>query len=119
MNFTAIIATFLVICVLGACLFSFARRLTGRKSCCETVVPRVKPKKLKTPIGSITVKIEGMRCESCRRTLMAKLNEPEGVSAKVSLDKKEALICYERPIEKDKIAEIVEKAGFEVVEIYR
>lgn len=117
MNLTAITATFLVICVLGACLFSFARRLTGRKSCCETAVPRVKLKKLKAPIGSITVTIEGMRCESCRRNLMAKLNETEGLSAKVSLEKKEAQICYERPIEKEKIVEIVEKAGFEVSQI--
>ena len=91
--------------------------MTGRKSCCETAVPRVKPKKLKAPIGSITVKIEGIRCESCRRTLMAKLNELNGISAKVSLENKTAIISYEHPVDEAEIVKVVEKAGFEVVEI--
>lgn len=117
MNLTTSITAILVICVLGVCLISFARRLTGKKSCCETVVPRVKPKKLKAPIGSITVKIEGMRCESCRRTLMAQLNELEGISARVSLENKMAVISYELPIDEERIVKIVEKVGFEVTEI--
>lgn len=119
MNLTAIIATVLVICVLGACLFSFTRRLLGKKSCCETSVPRVNPKKLNSPIGSFTLKIEGIRCESCRRTLMTKLNELDGISAKVSLENKTAVISYEHPVDDEEIVKAVEKAGFEVMEINR
>lgn len=117
MNLTAIIVAFLVICIFIACVFSFARRLSGKKSCCETTVSRKKPKKLKTPIGSMTVKIEGMRCESCRRLLMTKLNELDGISAKVSLENKTAVIAYVHPVEDEKIVNAVEKSGFEVIKI--
>ncbi|MGN0350167.1 MAG: heavy-metal-associated domain-containing protein [Roseburia sp.] len=117
MNFATIIVIILVILIVGACLFSFFRRMTGKKSCCETSAQRVKPKKLKAPIGSFTLKIEGMRCESCRRTLMARLNELNGISAKVSLENKIAVISYEHHIDDEEIVEVVEKAGFEVIEI--
>lgn len=114
MNAVTIVAIFLVILIVGACLLSFIQRFTGKKGCCETGIPRIKQKKLKAPIGSFTLQIEGMRCESCRRTLMVKLNELDGVSAKVSLENKTAVIAYEYPVEYEKIVEVVERAGFEV-----
>ena len=117
MNIVTIIVIILVVLIVETCLFSFLRRMTGKKSCCETIAPRVKPKKLKAPIGSFTLKIEGMRCESCRRNLMAKFNELDGISAKVSLENKTAVIFYEQPVDNEKIVEVVEKAGFEVVEM--
>lgn len=114
MNAGTIVVIFLVILIIGACLFSFVRRFTGKESCCETNIPRIKPKKLKTTIGSFALQIEGMRCESCRRTLMLKLNELDGISAKVNLEKQMAVISYEHPVEYEKIIEVVESAGFVV-----
>lgn len=119
MNTKTILVLILVILVVGCCLFSLLRRLTGRKSCCETTAPKVKPKKLKAPIGRVTVEVDGLRCQSCCRTLAAKLNALEGVSAKVSLENRTAVVSYERPLEDSEIAEAVESAGFGVMEMKR
>lgn len=101
------------------CLLSFVSRLTGKKSCCGEKAPKVKVKKLAAPIGSLAVKVDGMRCESCRRTLTAKFNEMEGISAGVSLETKTAVISYERAITDEEIEKAVESAGFEVAEVIR
>lgn len=89
----------------------FVSRLTGKKSCCGDKAPKVKTKKLATPVGCLTVKVDRMRCESCRRTLTAKFNEMEGISAKVSLETKTAGISYERAITDEEIEKAVESAG--------
>lgn len=101
------------------CLLSFVSRLTGKKSCCGEKIPRVKTKRLAAPAGRLTVKVEGMRCESCRRKLMAKFNEMDGIAAKVSLETKTAVIAYERDITDEEIEKTVESAGFGVAGILR
>lgn len=115
----AVIIAAAVFIIIGLCLYSFIGRMTGKKSCCGEKPPKVKPKKLNAPLGSITVRVGGMRCESCRRTLMAKLNGLDGISAKVSLENNTAVIFYERPVSDAEITEAVESVGFDVLEIRR
>lgn len=115
----AVIIAAAIAIIIGLCLYSFIRRMTGRKSCCGEKPPRIKAKKLNSTLGSLTVRVGGMRCESCRRTLMTKLNGLDGISAKVSLENNTAVILYERSVSDEEIALAVESAGFEVLEIQR
>lgn len=78
----------------------------------------MKKKKLKNPkIGEKTVKISGMHCEHCAGCVEAALNQIEGVSAKVSLQQKTAIVSYDREISEKQIRTAVEDAGYVVVSI--
>ena len=63
------------------------------------------------------MKIEGMSCEHCSARVEKALNMIEGVSAKVKLEAKEALVELEIEISNDVLRKAVEDAGYEVVEI--
>ena len=54
-----------------------------------------KKKKLKNIIGQKRVQIEGMTCEHCKNRVENALNRLEGVSAKVNLKKKTAVVSME------------------------
>lgn len=64
-----------------------------------------------------TVKIEGMSCEHCVKSVETALNSLEGIaSVKVNLDKKEAVIEAVDVEDKD-IKQTIDDIGFEVVGI--
>lgn len=119
MSIGTIIAMIISAAVFAACLFSFVRRFSGKKSCCGTSVPKLKNKKLNRPIGKLTVKIDGMRCESCRRRVTAAINSIDGAAAKVNLEKSEAVVSFERQLTDEELISAVEAAGFEVRDILR
>ena len=102
-----------------ACVFSFIRRFSGKKSCCGTSLPKLKNKKLTNPVGKLTVKIDGMRCENCRRNVTAAINSIDGAAAKVDLEKREAVVSFERRLTDEELISAVEAAGFEVRDILR
>lgn len=63
------------------------------------------------------VKIEGMSCDHCVRSVETALNSLKGIaSVKVNLDKKEAVIEAVDVDDKD-IKQIIDDIGFEVVGI--
>lgn len=65
----------LTVLIVGGCIWSLIRRFTSKKTCCGTEKqPRIRAKKLSAPIGSLTIKIGGMRCENCRRSVTAALD---------------------------------------------
>lgn len=119
MSIGTIIAMIISAAVFAACVFSFARRFSGKKSCCGTSVPKLKNKKLNRPIGKLTVKIDGMRCESCRRRVTAAINSIDGAAAKVSLEKSEAVVNFGRQLTDEELISAVETVGFEVRDIVR
>ena len=97
-----IIVVLIVIVLLGFALRGAIRHFKGDSPCCG---------------GKKTVHIEGMTCEHCVQSVKKALNEIEGVSARVDLQKKEAVVSYDREIENDVLKKTVEKAGFQVVSI--
>ena len=104
--------------IIVGCVWSFVKRFTGKKTCCGTEKqPRIKAKKLSTPIGSLTMKIGGMRCENCRRSVTSALNALDGVSAKVSLENGTASVSFENPVSDEVLTQAVESAGFDMLEI--
>ena len=63
------------------------------------------------------LKIEGMHCSGCSTRLERVLNGIEGVSAKVSLENKNASVEYDtKKVTVNQICEAIEDAGFEVKE---
>lgn len=63
------------------------------------------------------LKIEGMHCSGCSTRLERVLNGIEGVSAKVSLENKNASVEYDtKKVTLNQICEAIEDAGFEVKE---
>ena len=91
----------LTVLIVGGCIWSLIRRFTSKKTCCGTEKqPRIRAKKLSAPIGSLTVKIGGMRCENC-------------------LENGTARVSFERPLSDEELAQAVESAGFEVLGIRR
>ena len=113
------ITTIILLIILGFSVFSCIRRFTSKKSCCGTTITKTKKKKLKNPIGDLTIHIKGMHCNNCHSSVIKKLNALDGVSAKVNLDKGTAKISFERNISDDEIKQAISSAGFEVIKIDR
>lgn len=106
--------------IIVGCIWSFVKRFAGKKTCCGTEKqPRIRAKKLSAPIGSLTIKISGMRCENCRRSVTSALNALDGIAAKVSLESGTASVSFERPVSDEVLTQAVESAGFDVLEIRR
>lgn len=106
--------------IIVACAWSLVKRFTSKKTCCGTEKqPRIKAKKLSAPIGSLSIKIDGMHCENCRRSVTSALNTLDGVSAKVSLENGTASVSFERPVSDEELTRAVESAGFDVLDIRR
>ena len=111
-----IIVVLIVIVLLGFALRGAIRHFKGDSPCCGggTGIIKTDDKELKNPvIGKKIVHIEGMTCEHCVQSV----NEIEGVSARVDLQKKEAVVSYDREIANDVLKKTVEKAGFQVASI--
>lgn len=117
----AIILLILVV-ILAFALKETIRHFKGQGACCgggsgsrESKIPK---KKLSgTVIGKKTVRIEGMHCENCVKSVTKAINQLEGASAKVSLKEKKAVVSYDRPLDNEKLKKAVENAGFKVVSI--
>lgn len=116
----SILLTALAAAVVGACAWSFLKRLTGKKTCCGTEKPpRLRQKKLSAPIGRLKITVDGMRCESCRRRVTVALDALQGVAAKVDLETGTASVVFERPVGDEELTRAIEDAGFDVREISR
>lgn len=63
------------------------------------------------------VEINGMHCKMCSGRVEKALNELEGVSAKVNLEKKSAVISFKGEITDETIRNTITDLGFEVGKI--
>ena len=64
-----------------------------------------------------TIKIEGMSCENCTRSVETALNTLKGISSVVvDLDKKQAVVEV-NGVEDKEIKDVIDDIGFEVVGI--
>lgn len=111
-----IIAVLVLLFVIGG--LSTIKHFKGEGGCCGGGSDvKIKRKKLKHVIGNMTLTIEGMHCEHCKQRVESRLNELDGVSAKVDLKKKQVLVSIEKEISKEELKKVVERAGYEVVHI--
>ncbi len=111
-----IIAVIIVLVLVG--IMSGVKHFKGEGGCCgggSSV--KVKRKRLKNVIKQRTVVIEGMKCENCKNSVESRLNELAGVSARVNLKEKAAVISMEEEVSDERIRKIIENAGYQVLEI--
>ena len=102
-----------VILALVAALMFFAVRgavkhFKGESPCCggggSGLTKAPAEKRLDSPVlGRKTVKISGMHCDHCVRSVTEAINKIDGASAKVSLKNETAVISYDRPVDDEKI----------------
>ena len=57
-----------------------------------------------------------MKCMHCRENAEKALNAIDGVKAKVSLEKKNAVITLSKPIDRSVLVKAIEEAGYTVTE---
>src|ERR1043166_6070241 len=66
---------------------------------------------------TVTIKVEGMKCEKCSASVTKALKATEGVEdAQVSSDKGEAVIKYDdQKLDEAKLREVINSTGFKAV----
>lgn len=111
-----IVGILIILIIIG--IRSSVKHFKGEGGCCgggSSV--KVKRKKLKQIVKQRTVVIEGMTCEHCKARVERRLNALDGVSAKVNLKRKTAVVSMEKNVEDEVIKKAIENAGYEVIEI--
>ena len=111
-----IVGILIILIVIG--IRSSVKHFKGEGGCCgggSSV--KVKRKKLKQVVKERTVIIEGLTCEHCKARAESRLNSLDGVSAKVNLKRKTAVVSMEKEVEDEEIKKAIENVGYEVIEI--
>lgn len=112
---TDIIIIGILIVLISVGIYSSRKHFRGEGGCCgggSSV--KVKRKRLKHVIRQRTLIVEGMSCEHCKNRVESRLNELEGVSAKVNLKQKTVVVSMSREISDEELINIIEKAGYQV-----
>lgn len=110
-----IVAVIVAMVIIGAraCVSHFK----GEGGCCGGSELKIKPRRLKNVVRTITVSVDGMSCEHCKTRVENALNEMAGISARVNLKKKEAYVSMDRQVDNDIIKRTIENTGYKVTSI--
>ena len=111
-----IVGILIILIVIG--IRSSVKHFKGEGGCCgggSSV--KVKRKKLKQVVKERTIIIEGMTCDHCKARVESRLNSLDGVSAKVNLKRKTAVVSIEKDVEDEVIKKAIEDAGYEVLKM--
>ena len=107
------ISTVIVVVLLVVILFFAIKNsiphFKGQGACCGggSSEKAVKPKKLDK-----VIRVEGMRCSNCRIRVQNKLNEMDGVNAKVNIEKKTATVQLGKDIPDEELTRAIESLGY-------
>lgn len=116
-------ATIVIILILGIIIFFAVRgtlkHMKGEGGCCGGGCSYEEEQKvLENPIlGSLTISIEGMRCQNCKNSIERNVNKIEGASCRVNLKKKTAVVQYDREIDPQEVKRVIERLDFIVGDI--
>ncbi len=92
-NVITVIVVFLLVLIISLPL---VKKIKSKETCCGTQKIKVTHKKLKNPVGSYRLSIDGMHCKNCEKRITEAINDIDGLACKVSLEKNEAIIYYEQ-----------------------
>ncbi|HBZ03860.1 MAG TPA: copper resistance protein CopZ [Lachnospiraceae bacterium] len=112
------ISTVIVVVLLVVILFFAIKNsiphFKGQGACCGggSSEKTVKPKKLDKVIATKVIRVEGMRCSNCRIRVQNKLNEMDGVNAKVNIEKKTATVQLGKDIPDEELTRAIESLGY-------
>ena len=113
----------IIIAVLAVVLFlalkGTVKHLKGEVSCCGGASTIKEPdKKLSGPVIAKKVfKIDGMHCQNCANRIKRGINSIDGVSAKIDLMKKQAVVKYEKEVADETLIKEIENLGYKVVSV--
>ncbi len=98
---------------------SSLKHVKGEGGCCggSGDLKPIKKKLEGKKIGEKVISIEGMHCENCTNRVQERINSIDGVSAKMNLRKKTAVVSFDRNISDEALKQAVEQAGYTVVGI--
>ena len=116
-----VIVIIILVVVIFIALKGCIKHLKGEGGCCGGGEPVKKEpdKKLNGPVIKTKVfKIDGMHCENCSNRVKRSINRLDGVSAKVNLRRKEAVVSYEQDVADEIITKEIEDLGYKVTESY-
>lgn len=105
--------TVLVIAICAVMVLSYVKKFRRGENCCGTRSVKVKKKRLKKPVGTFLLGVEGMHCENCRRTVTEAVNALEGYAAKADLLTKECRVSYETGPDIEEVIRRIRQAGFD------
>ena len=111
----AALAVILIVAIMGS-----IKHIKGEGGCCGGGGSTIKEpdKKLSgTVINTKVFKIDGMHCESCTSRVKRAINSIDGVSAKLDLKKKQAVVKYEKEVADDTLVKKIENLGYKVVAV--
>ena len=112
----AVLAVILIMALKGS-----IKHLKGEGGCCGggggSTIKEPDKKLSGTVINTKVFKIDGMHCESCTSRVKRAINRIDGVSAKLYLRKKQAVVKYEKEVADDTLVKEIEKLGYKVVAV--
>ena len=120
MGSNIIIIVLLVVIFLFA-LRGFVKHFKGEGGCCgggSSSVKEPDKKLFGTVIKTKVFKIDGMHCDNCTNRVKRAINRIDGVSAKLNLKKKQAVVQYEKEVEDDILIKEIEGLGYKVVSVH-
>ena len=116
---SSIVSSIIIVIILVVILFFAIKNsiphFRGQGACCGggDLEKAIKPKKLDKVIAVKIIHVDGMRCNNCRIRVQNKLNEMDGVNAKVNLEKKMATVQLGKDISDDEFVEAIRSMGYE------
>ena len=108
MNMANIVVIGLIILLVALICMPLIKRMRSGEDCCGNEQVKVSRKRLKNPAGKYTLNIDGMHCKNCEKRVTEAINGMDGLAARVSLAKKEAVISYEKAPMKE---EVIKRLG--------
>ena len=106
----------ILLIVVAAIIFGLrgtVKHMKGEGGCCGKTSAKPKKKKLKGKVVHTYVfDIEGMHCSNCVNAVMRTINDIDGVSAKVNLKTKKAVVKCDREVDRNLIIKNIEKRGY-------
>lgn len=111
---STVIVVVLLIVILFFAIKNSIPHFKGQGACCGggSSEKAVKPKKLDKVIATKVIRVEGMRCSNCRIRVQNKLNEMDGVNAKVNIEKKTATVQLGKDIPDEELTRAIESLGY-------
>ena len=118
MNISNLIILLVIAVILIPAIRGTIVHMKGEGSCCGGPKEKAPKKRISgKPLSKMKVHIEGMHCDNCKNRVEKRLDELDGVVAKVKLSEKTAYVSLYKEIPESLIRDTITKAGYEVLSV--
>ena len=118
MNIYNLIIILVIAVILIPAIKGTVTHMKGEGSCCGGPKEKAPKKRIAgKPVSKLKVQIDGMHCDNCKARVEKRLDELDGVVAKVKLSEKIAYVSLYKEIPESLIRDTITKAGYEVLSV--